>query len=101
MRINDSKDDAHSRLLSDIEKAPLIDEVHLKNYRTTSSDKLSPQEVRVVTAMSFGMNLVNISEILGISYLTAMDHSKAIRFKLRAKNQAHCVAVALRQGIIR
>jgi len=63
-------------------------------------ESLTPQEARVLTAYSVGMDGPDVAEVLGLSANTVATHTKHARQKLQAKNTTHAVANALRMGVI-
>jgi len=62
---------------------------------------LAPYELRVLEATSHGLTDREVAVVLGISHETVRKYQKGIQRKLAAKNRAHAMAKALRQGIIR
>lgn len=104
-RMRDNREsDWPSRLLHDLTDAPLIDEEWLDRANHPSNmlhPDLSPAELRVLEAASYGLEASMIADLYGISFFTVNDHLKAARVKLRAKNTTHACCVAVRQGVIR
>lgn len=68
--------------------------------RQGAHDLLSPIEVRCLLVLSHGVGLRGAAELLGVGLETVKTHTKHARWKLRAKNTTHAVAIAIRQGII-
>lgn len=62
---------------------------------------LTPADVLILKAMSYGVQDREISDLTGFDYETVLSRLRVIRRELRAKNAAHCVANALREGIIK
>ena len=68
--------------------------------RVQPSDVLTPREIQVLMAFSFGMDYEHTAELLSISTHTVHSHYQRAKRKLRAKNRAHAVALAIRQGLL-
>lgn len=74
---------------------------HIRRSREAlGGEPLSTRERQVLTGMARGHRDAAIAENLGISPLTAKSHSFRTLAKLRARNRAHAVAIALRTGIL-
>jgi DNA-binding NarL/FixJ family response regulator len=84
----DRRDDALIRCLTDV-------------YAYEPPDALTPQEVRVIGALSHGLGDNGAADTLGLSFESVKLSSKLARRKLRAKNTTHACCEALRQGLIR
>jgi DNA-binding NarL/FixJ family response regulator len=61
---------------------------------------LTPREVEVLRLIGLGGTTREVSEKLGISPKTVENHKQRIFGKLEVQNQAHAIAVALRQGLL-
>ncbi len=61
---------------------------------------LSPREVEVLGVIGTGATTRSVAEVMGISPKTVENHKQRIFSKLGVQNQAHAVAVALRQGLL-
>lgn len=68
--------------------------------RIQTSDVVTPREVQVLLALSYGMDFEATAELLGISPHTVQTHYTKAKRKLRAKTRAHAVALAIRQGLL-
>lgn len=62
--------------------------------------ELLPHEVRILELLADGCTKRDISFKLLIAEGTAASYMRITRSKLRAKNNANAVAIALRRGII-
>jgi DNA-binding CsgD family transcriptional regulator len=62
--------------------------------------RLSPREHRVISLVADGLTNHEVSRDLAISEETVKDHMKSILYKLNARNRAHAVAIAYRQGLL-
>ena len=87
-------------LLRDLEHAPLLADERGVRFSSPGRGDLTPAELRVVAAMSHGLTAEMAADLLGVATETVKTHLKAARVRLRAKNTAHAVANALRQGLI-
>jgi DNA-binding CsgD family transcriptional regulator len=95
--------DVPPKLLEALRRAPLVPESMID--RVSASDlrrgeRLSSRERDVLLLLSHGCTLAQAADALGIGYETARSHRQRARFKLRAKNVTHTVALALRLGAI-
>jgi DNA-binding NarL/FixJ family response regulator len=61
---------------------------------------LSAREVEVLGVIGTGATTRSAAEMMGISPKTVENHKQRIFSKLGVQNQAHAVAVALRQGLL-
>lgn len=61
---------------------------------------LTPREVAVLSLVGAGCTTREISDRLSISRKTVENHKQHIFGKLNVQNQAHAVAVAMREGIV-
>lgn len=93
-----------TRLLAAIQRAPLVPE-HLidqfTRWRPHSDAPLTQRERDVLTCLSHGLTLSMAAEVLGRTTDAVAMTARSARYKLRAKNQAHAVALALRKDEIR
>lgn len=90
----DRRDDALERIQATIDLADRIWPTHVLPH-------LTPGQTRVVEALSHGLGYSGAAEVLGMSEHTVQTHVKRAMRSMRAKNQAHLVAEALRHGMIR
>jgi DNA-binding NarL/FixJ family response regulator len=70
--------------------------VHLDERRPL----LSAREVEVLSEIGAGGTTRNVAVHMGISPKTVENHKQRIFCKLGVQNQAHAVAVAMRQGLL-
>lgn len=63
-------------------------------------DKQTPAETRVLVCISHGMTVRMAADSIGVSYNTAHDQLRDARRRMAAKNTAHAVAIACRNGWI-
>lgn len=61
----------------------------------------TPPELRALTAISHGLQSAEAAFVLGYTPRGMEEKLRNVRRKLRAKNTAHAVALALRAGFIR
>ena len=64
-------------------------------------EKLSVREIEVLRYIAAGFTAKEVGVKLGIALDTIKTHIAGIRRKLKAKNSAHAVALAFRQGILK
>ena len=88
------------KLLRNLAKAPIINEDQIDNYMRFGNRPLSPAERDVLRCLSHGLTERMAAETLGRPFFTVRDQSKSARFKLRAKDSTHAVAIAIRQGLL-
>jgi DNA-binding NarL/FixJ family response regulator len=105
VNIRDKIDQGHRRLLARLERTPyvpeeLIEDVAYVGYER-SRRPLTEPERQVVECLSVGLTIVMAAEVLGRTPTAVHELVRVARVKLGAKNQAHAVALALRQGLIR
>lgn len=62
--------------------------------------KLTEREAQVVRLLATGITARETGKKLGISKRTVETHKNNAMFKLDAKNVAHLIAIAQKQGII-
>lgn len=65
------------------------------------AERLTRAELRVVSAMSHGLNREMTADTLGISVETVKEHTKNARRKIGAKNTTHLCCIALREGWVK
>lgn len=90
----DRRHDALLRLDAVVRNSDLV-------FRGNPTVTVSPRAVQVLECLSRGLGYSGTAEVLGISDQTVQTHLKNAMRALRAKNQAHAVAEALRRGLIR
>jgi DNA-binding CsgD family transcriptional regulator len=61
---------------------------------------LTSTELKCLLAASHGMRAEETAELLGMSWATLKTHMQNTRRKLAAKNTAHAIAIATREGLI-
>src|ERR1041384_376726 len=64
------------------------------------ADPLTAAELRIIQAVSFGLDNQMIAETYHISIETVKGHLRTISVKLGAKGRAHICSIALRRGLI-
>ena len=62
--------------------------------------KLTPREFSILSLIASGFSDNAIADSLSISWMTANNHIKHVRYKLGAKSRAHAVVKALRFGLL-
>jgi DNA-binding CsgD family transcriptional regulator len=72
------------------------DEVHSEREPLDATAR----ELEVLRYTSYGLKWRECADAMGIAPDTVMAHLSHVRRKLRAKNTAHAVAIALRLGLI-
>ncbi len=77
-----------------------LDRVIDKMGRVVGPDSLTEGELRIVRAISYGLGDQGTADLYGIGYETVRSHVVNARRKVAAKNVAHLVAIALREGLI-
>ncbi len=88
-------------LIRALAAVPLIPEYEIEAYMTThGKPEPTEKELRLLEALSHGLDYHHAAVVCGCSVESAKTRSKAVRYKLRAKNSLHAVALALRQGLI-
>jgi len=68
--------------------------------RLGSRASLTPRELAVLRALSFGKSFSEIAKSLGLGEETVRTHIKKAQIKLQAQNRTHAVAQALRLRLI-
>lgn len=63
-------------------------------------DHLSPRQVEVLRLVALGANVSQMAQELSISETTVKTHVKNILQRLGARNRAHAVALAIRNGLL-
>jgi DNA-binding CsgD family transcriptional regulator len=74
------------------------DIVDIDRYHPTLD--LSPQQLRILTALAQGATYPTAAERFGVGTETVKTQTKLIREKLGARNTTHAVAIAIREGVI-
>jgi DNA-binding NarL/FixJ family response regulator len=62
--------------------------------------RLTAREAEIVSAMAMGRTNAEIAHCLGVSTDTVKTHARRIFSRLDARDRAHAVAIALREGQI-
>ena len=62
---------------------------------------LQPAHLRILNAISHGLQEEEAAVVLGIPEASVTEHLKEARRVLKAKNSPHLIARALRYGLIR
>jgi len=98
------------RLLNNLAELPIVPEQlldgripdagRIEMFERRRTGSLTPREAQCLALMSHGMTTEMVAQTLGIAFYTVMTYLKKARFALRAKNTAHAIAIALREGII-
>ena len=84
----------------DFEKLINILNHALKDKKKTNRHELSLKEIEVVKLSSSGNSVRQIGNILNISENTVNYHIKKIKEKLKARNIAHAVAIAIEKRLV-
>ncbi len=87
-------DQQASRLIDDI-----VDAGH-HEHGAPSNITLSERETEILELTAQGLSEQEVADELHIGRETVKDHNVQIKLKLGAKNAAHAVAIALREGWI-
>jgi DNA-binding NarL/FixJ family response regulator len=61
---------------------------------------LTPRENEVLTYLSKGFTIREISDLLGIRWFTVNDHIKSIYRKLDVSSRAEAAVLAAKQGLV-
>lgn len=64
------------------------------------TDRLTPRESEVLTFMSKGFTIKEISNLMGIRWHTVNDHIKSIYRKLNVSSRAEAAVVASKHGLV-
>ncbi len=94
----DRRDDALLRCLEDVYRA---DEELVPPVLLVDPDDLTPEELRILGALSHGLGDRGAAHALGVTWDSVRHSSRSARRKLRAKNTTHACCEALRQGLIK
>jgi len=62
--------------------------------------RLPPRELELLTLLTLGHRTQSAAEQMGITLETAKSHLRWAYIRLGARNRAHAVAIALREGLI-
>lgn len=90
------------RLIRKLQSLPLIVEERLPGHTSwATSPEVTPGQVRILEALSHGMGYKGAADLLGLSPETIKWQAQGARYRLRAKNTTHAVAIALRKGLIK
>jgi len=105
-------EDAPDRLHEALRRAPHIPEheidafvraggsVPMRRDSRLPAAELTPRELEVLGALSHGLEYKMAAETLGLSLHTVKERARSARYRLRAKNTLHAVAIALRRGLL-
>ncbi len=63
-------------------------------------ERLTPRESEVLTFLSKGFTIKEISNLMGIKWFTVNDHIKSIYKKLNVSSRAEAAVVASKQGLV-
>jgi two-component system, NarL family, nitrate/nitrite response regulator NarL len=66
----------------------------------SGTDRLTPRESEVLTFMSKGFTIKEISNLMGIRWHTVNDHIKSIYRKLNVSSRAEAAVVASKHGLV-
>jgi DNA-binding CsgD family transcriptional regulator len=83
-------------IADDIERATQ----NRQGFCSTPSLTLAPSELRAIGLAATGLTVQEAADYAGISFDAQKDQIAAARMKLGAKNTAHAVAIAIREGIL-
>lgn len=72
-------------------------EIHMKRRE---KPKITPRQVDVLNHVATGKTDWEIGKILNIAEGSVKEHLSEARRKLNASNRAHCVTIAIREGLI-
>jgi DNA-binding CsgD family transcriptional regulator len=72
----------------------------IASIRRAEVRPLSEREVRALMLASYGMEIAECAELMGVSRCAVHSYWRQARRKLRAKNTTHAVALAIRAGLI-
>lgn len=88
-------------LLRNLAAAPIIPESAIDGYvASNGSSDLTEPELHALLLMSHGLEEQMAADMLGKSLYTVKYQLKSARYKLKAKNTRHAIAIALRMGLI-
>jgi DNA-binding CsgD family transcriptional regulator len=94
-------DDILARMRADTESDwPTRLMVAVLGADTTAGTQVTPAEVNVLRCLSQGTGIDGAADLLSKSEWTIRDQILSARRRLRAKDNAHAVALAIRQGLI-
>jgi two-component system, NarL family, nitrate/nitrite response regulator NarL len=93
------------RLLTHFRDAPVAEVSTTGGGRPLEPDlggteRLTPRESEVLTFMSKGFTIKEISNLMGIRWHTVNDHIKSIYRKLNVSSRAEAAVVASKQGLV-
>jgi DNA-binding CsgD family transcriptional regulator len=79
-----------------------------KDQRTTHAAEvergkrfgLKPADILILKALSYGLDQLEVSEITGLNFYAVKASTARMRRELKAKNNAHAIAIALRLKLI-
>lgn len=78
-----------------------IGELNHSDSLNLHNDYLTKREIEILNLVAQGYTSKEISETLFISFDTAETHRRNIITKLKAKNIANAVAIAMKSGILK
>lgn len=88
------------RLLRDLRRAPLVDEVTL-GPGDGERPPLSRRQAEVLELVADGLTNRQVAEVLGISVETVKTHLRWAHIQLGSRTRTQAVAIALTRGLIR
>ena len=68
--------------------------------RTPEHERLTPRESEVLTYLSKGFTIKEISSLMGIKWFTVNDHIKSIYKKLNVSSRAEAAVLASKSGLV-
>jgi two-component system, NarL family, nitrate/nitrite response regulator NarL len=68
--------------------------------RPLDYERLTPRETEVLTYLSKGFTIKEISSLMGIKWFTVNDHIKSIYKKLNVSSRAEAAVLASKQGLV-
>ncbi|RLC68462.1 MAG: hypothetical protein DRI26_10125 [Chloroflexi bacterium] len=69
-------------------------------HNSRSNTKLTERQLQILRLVKDGLSYEEVGKALGLTRQTIKNHAVAIRRKLKVKNTAGAVALALREGWI-
>jgi DNA-binding NarL/FixJ family response regulator len=72
----------------------------LERQTPPDQERLTPRESEVLTYLSKGFTIKEISALMGIKWFTVNDHIKSIYKKLNVSSRAEAAVLASKQGLV-